>query len=327
MKTKIVYTLISSKNDIYLEQMWLSIYSLRIYNPTSFIMVLVDKNTYSYLTEKTSLIPLINQIKIIDVPNNYSAKEKSRYLKTSVRQNVSGPCLFLDTDTIITSSLTELDDLKVDIACVPDLHTTFNEFPGKDGIIHLVKKIFDIDISDAPYYFNSGTIFTSDTPLAQHFYKVWQKNWEYSALHKRIPNDQPSMIKTDKELGYLIKNLNGEYNCQILGSIQYLYKAKIIHFFNATWLPDNYYNPFFTKEPYLELKKKNQIDESLDSLIRNCKSSFSSPTMIVNKKYMNFILSPEGRLLFSIHTKKGVFYKFIRLVLKIIQKCIQYTRK
>ena len=144
MKTKIVYTLISSKNDIYLEQMWLSIYSLRIYNPTSFIMVLVDKNTYSYLTEKTSLIPLINQIKIIDVPNNYSAKEKSRYLKTSVRQNVSGPCLFLDTDTIITSSLTELDDLKVDIACVPDLHTTFNEFPGKDGIIHLVKKIFDI---------------------------------------------------------------------------------------------------------------------------------------------------------------------------------------
>ena len=45
MKTKIVYVLVSSNNDIYLEQAYVSMYSVKYYMPDAHITLLTDKLT------------------------------------------------------------------------------------------------------------------------------------------------------------------------------------------------------------------------------------------------------------------------------------------
>ena len=42
MRVKIVYVLISNKEDIYLEQLWLSLYTLRLYNKEAHVAVVMD---------------------------------------------------------------------------------------------------------------------------------------------------------------------------------------------------------------------------------------------------------------------------------------------
>ena len=92
-----------------------------------------------------------------------------------------------------------------------------------------------------------------DNELTHSFYKLWHENWLYSAFTKGVYADPQSLVKTDKDYNYTIGVLPGIYNCQLLGSVQYLHNAKIMHFFNATWFPDTQYNPFFGKEIYLQL--------------------------------------------------------------------------
>ena len=45
MKIKFVYVLVCGEDDLYTEQMWASIYSLRRYNADARIEILVDSDT------------------------------------------------------------------------------------------------------------------------------------------------------------------------------------------------------------------------------------------------------------------------------------------
>ena len=74
MKTKIVYVLVSDERDLYLEQAWLSLYSLRLHNPTTHVVVLVDDNTErSLIGKRRKFCELVTEIKTIDVPAEYTA--------------------------------------------------------------------------------------------------------------------------------------------------------------------------------------------------------------------------------------------------------------
>ena len=45
MKTQIVYVLVSSEKDLFLEELWASVWSLRQYEPDVIVDVVVDKPT------------------------------------------------------------------------------------------------------------------------------------------------------------------------------------------------------------------------------------------------------------------------------------------
>ena len=55
MKTQIVYTLISSEKDYFLEELWVSLYSLRLFHPEATVNVLVDEPTRKYLYPKNTM--------------------------------------------------------------------------------------------------------------------------------------------------------------------------------------------------------------------------------------------------------------------------------
>ena len=108
MKTKIVYCIVSNDQDIYLEQAWVSIYTLKNYSPEAEVFLIVDKETESTLVGKRAGIKeLITEVIAVETPDGYNAMQRSRYLKTNFRQFIAGDLLFIDADTVIGGSLEE----------------------------------------------------------------------------------------------------------------------------------------------------------------------------------------------------------------------------
>ena len=110
MRTKVLYVLVSNENDIFWEQTFLSIQSLLRTNGSTNITVLMDNLTYYGLKDKRAvLLSLISEPVVIDLDQNLSNKEKSRILKTNMRNYVDGDFLYIDTDTIILGDLSDID--------------------------------------------------------------------------------------------------------------------------------------------------------------------------------------------------------------------------
>ena len=143
MKTKIVYCIVSNDEDIYLEQAWESIYTLRRHNPEAKVILLVDKGTEATLTGKRGGIrELVTEVVAVDTPDGYNAMRRSRYLKTNFRQFIAGDLLFIDSDTVIGGSLAPIDDIEAEIACVPDAHEALSEYSQLDGLKMEIQSLF-----------------------------------------------------------------------------------------------------------------------------------------------------------------------------------------
>ena len=169
MKTPIVYTLISSEKDYFLEELWVSLYSLRQFHPEVTVNVLVDEPTKKYVERFSELSGMITNIVVVPVPENYNAKQRSRVIKTTVRNVIDGAYLFIDTDTVICKPLDDIDNLTCDMAAVPDGHLPLAECMFQPT--SSVNKIFKTDVSDSKYWFNSGVMYVADNELTRNFNK------------------------------------------------------------------------------------------------------------------------------------------------------------
>lgn len=229
MKTKAVYVLISQETDYHLERLLLSAYSLRVHNPDMGIVIVTDPET----KERLAGAELPNHVEIVAViiPDKYQQMQKSRFLKTRLREFVSGPFLYLDTDTLICGSLEDVDIFDVDLALVTDrnrkppllAHTLPFELCQKAG--------FD-DLEGKPYY-NSGIMFVSDSTSSKQFFENWHHRWTES-LENGISLDQPALCMANVDTGLLIRELPGVYNWQVLaGAIPDYENARIIHYYGC----------------------------------------------------------------------------------------------
>ena len=74
MKTKIVYVLTSSEKDIYLEQCFVSMCSLRRYNPDAYIVLLTDDLTATTFTgNRKRMIELASEIVTVTLDHSLNA--------------------------------------------------------------------------------------------------------------------------------------------------------------------------------------------------------------------------------------------------------------
>ena len=304
-RVQIVYSLIASQNDLYLQEIWASVYSLRLYEPNRIVKVLCDAPTADYLRQYPDLTSLISEIIAVPVPNYFNSKERSREIKTTIRRYITGDYLFLDTDTIIAGTLSYIDSLTCDIAAVPEYHLPLAKSLFRSYAINDVDKIFGIDVSDAKRNHNSGVMFVADTHNALVFYEKWNANWRYSAFEKGNSQDQPSLIKTDKEMGYIIQELPGEYNCQLAMSVKHYHEAKIIHYLHFNLLPAPK-NPFINKELYRQMKNDGGINENTANIIRNCKSALEETSAIVDGATIGFLISNPGHVFLRVFTEGGL---------------------
>lgn len=316
MKTKIVYVLVSSDKDYYLEQAFVSMFSLRKYNPRAQIYVVADQDTVESIKSNTirqKLSAYVDTFVSVEFDKNVGLKERSRFLKTTLRRHVDGDFLFLDTDTVVCGSLSEIDDWNMDLGIVLDLHSPLLEHPYQNGIRQSILNMYKIGIPKGIDYYNSGVMFVKDSVEAHHFFDLWHSNWKST---KDLPmgfRDQQSLIKTEIDLNGFIHPISGDYNCQILGSIQFLHTAKIVHFFNTQWNGQKL-SPLFEPSFYYKFKNTGEMDKISEHIIMNCKSSFISPSMPIGFKDMMLWSSSSFGLLRRIEERpllKAFYNKFI----------------
>lgn len=323
MKTQIVYVVISSDEDLFLEELWASLFSLRIYHPEATVKVLTDAPTAKRIYERPALNEMITEVVKVDVPEAYSPKERSRVIKTQVRNIITGDYLYIDADTVITHVLDEVDSINADVAAVPDSHLPFDQHPYAGHKKQHIKSIFGEDFSDSKYFYNGGVMLVRDTDVSHELYKRWYDNWLYSSFEKGDKDDQPALIKADYDMGNIIHYLPDKFNCQLAFTLRFLHEAYIVHFFHLKFLKDQSFSPFMCADVYKEIKEHHEITPHVEALIRNCKSSFSTTTMAVGKTQMYFLFSPTGQAFSIIRERNKTLTKVLDW---ISMKIIKYYR-
>lgn len=278
MKTKCVYVLVSNERDSYYEQMLCSVYSLKLHNPQSTVLIVVDDGTAQSLVEKRSEIRrYVSDIVSIDVPKEFTQMQKSRYLKTNLRKYIEGDFLFIDTDTIIHSNLNDVDNFDYEITAVPDAHVNIGQHKVKKGIYEWAK-IGEWEVREDKPYFNSGVMYVKDTPMTHCFYEKWYYYW-FKNYKKGLYKDQSSLAKADESMGYVIKEMNAAWNCQFIDNgLKYMQDAKILHYYASRSK-----SPFLfgQKNFYSSIKENGKITEEISYMLKNPTLAFLDDCVIM----------------------------------------------
>lgn len=326
MITKVVYVVVSNGKDTYLEQVYISLLSLKRKCPEATSCVIVDTSTKIVITRlKYDLLEFVDDLVVIDVPERFKGAQCSRYIKTNLRSYITGPYLFVDTDTIIADSLVEIDEFVakgVNISCVKDAHLPFNRMPTYTFILKRAKKIGWEDIKSDPVHYNSGVMFVNDNDFTRNFYKEWHKNWLYE-YDKNYYYDQLALARTNRDAGYPIEEMPGEWNLQIFyGALQYLSDAKIIHYGGD--ISEN--RPYYFRNRYVfeELSSTGEISEFGHNCINNPKTAFVGKTVLIGDEYWDYFWS-SLRIEYKFHAKRFKLWKsladfFQKLSMKVSRK-------
>lgn len=322
MKTKLVYVVTSSLDDVYWEEAWVSAWSARYYNPDAHIALVCDKETLDSAGKsyRAKSLELFDETITVDFDHGISKKQRSRWLKTNLREYIRGDFLFIDSDTVITDRLNEIDCWDNDIGMVLDGHSR-SLLPGVEQYYEKAyKQAFPVNV---PYY-NSGVMFVKDNEKTNAFFHQWHQNWR--ELGGEVDyTDQTPLARTAIEYCNLIIEISGVYNCQISASVKYLHQARIIHFFHFRLLPYFTVSPFMQKTTYERIKEKHRIDEDLQQKILNCKAEITEQSVPFNEDIKYFLGSTTMRfILVPLYFKKRKFYlradKFVHSICKVLYR-------
>lgn len=271
MKTHFVYVLTSTENDIYLEQAYVSMCSLKHYMPDAHIVLLTDTTTQSTFTGiREKEIRFADEIIAIDLDSQkYNGQKRSRILKTCVRKYIKEDFLFIDCDTIITKPLYEIEKIDADIAACWDTHSLFKDNPYRDMCVKHAK-LLGWEVEHEKEYFNSGVIYVKNTPLAHKFYDLWNKNW-IEGVTKGVYMDQPTFALTNSQMGHVIKVLPDIWNCELKHGIKFLKDAYIVHYLctNASKGQDKQLFILNEKSELLKIKESGEITPEIIETIKD----------------------------------------------------------
>ena len=327
MKLKIVYDVISTEEDNYFEQAWVSMFSLKHYNKNAYIVLLTDKSTLMTInnTYREKSKSLIDDIVVVPFDKHYSNKEKSRWIKTSMRQLVNGDFLFIDADTIVAGALDEsyFESFQNFIGAVPDYNCSSRMVCHSEIFkvmyVNRLKSIYGINYMEGTDVYNSGVLFVRDVPEAYVLFDAWHKNW-LIANEKGVCLDQLPLVKTCQDMGNPIRSMSGIYNCQVKFSIQYLHQAVILHTFSHQ--QDSSLSPILGVYLYDEIKRSQGLDDKVKNIILNAKDTFVSPCFLVGKEWVDISFMPIYILLKQLYFSKSRWDKRILSFLNLGSRAV-----
>lgn len=281
MKTKIVYCLISDETDYYYEQLLISLVSLRKHNPDAIVNIVCDYVTYETLKDtRTGVFHYSDEVIRIDVPSGWNKIQRSRYLKTNLRTTITGDFLYIDTDTIICSSLEIVDSFIFDVGAVYDSHVA-HPIPAKAK--HETEKWIKGEADKVGkcitglWHFNGGLMYVKDCHSTYQLYKRWYELYKEHQSKGSMVDQLPLML-ANKELGEIIVPINPVMNCQVIWDEgkSILRDAKVIHYFPGQ-------GHFVLSSPWIlnPIKDTGRISSSIQKIIEDPYSFFDRDSKIV----------------------------------------------
>lgn len=311
MKAKIVYALVCKRDDVYLAQAVVSAYTARLHNATAEIVAVVDKETASLLKAFTDYTQYFNEIVTVDIPYELNQMQKSRYLKTTLRKRIKGDFLFIDTDTIITCDLSEIDNVDGYIAAVLDRHTEIENHPTREDAEKALATIGLTGKDIKSKYFNSGVMLVRDCPESVTFYEKWYQYWD-KVRQKGYNIDQPPLAKANIECGFPIVELEGTWNCQMVDNfMNYLDGAKILHYF-ASHRRSPY--KLYDKSLFLDIMRQKCVPDELKASLDTPRAFFKEKHLLVHDDDVDFCHS-------SIHDLFA-YHKWLYNVLEFMARLV-----
>lgn len=234
---KVVYVITSAGRDVYTAMTRVSAASLRMTNPGATITVACDVETdLAVRATKDPLLGEVDEWLAFETPPG-NAAFRNRFLKTSLRERISGEYLFLDSDTIVRDDLAPIDRQPGDLAAAPN-HSREN----------ISGQIWEGDVATLAemqwttsrvLYVNGGVMRVSESEGAHRFYRLWHEKWQasYRRIHK--PNDQPALNAAIHESGIECARLPVRYNSQI-GAYPVTMRDAAIWHYNSSLAWQNY---------------------------------------------------------------------------------------
>ncbi len=263
----IVYVLVDDEKLVYYNELMKSITSLRMHMPNQKVVVCMDQHTHDLLLKIDAEIINAAIVQVVHVPEGYNNVEKSRFIKVTLREYVTGDFLFIDTDTVICDTFPDVIS-DAPIGMVLELHNLRSI--AKCKWTDRFDTDCGIDLQGYDYYFNSGVIWTKDIEAAHEFYREWHELWEETRKRGSF-RDQPSLNSIVRKKIDMIDILDGKWNVQIAtktySPINYLSDALIIHYMNNTWSPYKFCSP--------EIRALAYNDPAVIELLKTPKTVFN----------------------------------------------------
>ena len=277
----VCYVVTDNEKLTYYNELVISLASLRKHGNDCPVVILTDKSTAAEIRKQKydDLGELKAELRVIDAPASYSQKENSRFIKTSMREYVSGDFLFIDTDTVIAEPLNLC--YNGELALALDYNTDLKGRQEIDDLHNLIQKNklsgYTLDVA-WPYY-NSGCIWAEDTAKVHAFFHQWHEEWK-RCRDLGVVVDQPALNYVNRVMEGLIQELDGVYNVQIssrVTPINLLHKAKIIHYYNG-----NFYRIYLLQNP--EIRSLGYKIEDIQRIISCPKEAFHPSILLTPTK-------------------------------------------
>lgn len=311
---KLVYVIVGAEKTEYLNMLRISLASARKHMPDIDIELVTDTDTAQHLNAGD--IPQKYRATVVAVPvgGKYNTVEKSRVLKTNLRELVRGDFLFLDTDTIICTDISGYVP-EGSVNFVLDAHCLLNEQENHGEPVKKAARERGLKLDNCVKYYNSGVILTKDDDNARLFFKKWHELWN-KTKQPNMHHDQYSLNAVNTETD-LIHELDGTWNCQMTANdraFRYLRNVKILHYLSLQ-------NAGIYRLNRRELMTSAISDEQIREIIDNPEQQFcpfhfyaddSAEYQIMQQSHFAFIL--------RLYTRHPKLYRFGEKLLSKFRK-------
>ena len=223
-----VFALTSTGNDLYSAMTRVAVASLRCTNPSIKVVVATDPNSYQRL--RASGNPLLAEVdRVVEVPAPGYGAHANRFVKITLRQNIRGAFLFLDSDVLVRGDLSRLFLVGGDLAGARNhsLNEVSEQIYKRDAAT-----LSALQWETRPdIYVNGGVLLYQDTEGAQKFSEEWLRRWKISVTRREDHRDQPALNAALKATEVELFQLPDQFNAQFQRNWRTLERGVIWHYY------------------------------------------------------------------------------------------------
>lgn len=225
---KIVYVLADRADGPYTAMTTISALSARRVDSDAHIELLIPAELGEEL-KGSRLFDLCNEVVMTRCPFPEN-RERSRYLKTVMRQHISGDFAFLDSDTLVLRRFDDDFAKTRDIASAEDL----NRGKPTPGFPHEFIALYDkMGWRTTFRYYNSGVIFMRDNRRVHAACHKWHAAWVAALNEVGCVFDQPAFNHSLDIEDVTVDLLPRSLNALVDANPRFARGASILHFFTT----------------------------------------------------------------------------------------------